>query len=292
MDRAKWLRAGRACAAVLLWAACLIGVAAPAGCRQIGDFFGVNRPGGQATPTDDPPPPPPRENSLTPRIAVERAGEAFSAAADEDLKASLAGQPASAAARQGYERALKLLAGISSTEEANLGKLTRKKLTVQALSQWRVREFRAAGASGARAERVAPAPGARPERDDYLLMALPGLIRNDQAFDMVTAKKDGQTGGNFRDVRDLLVDLGGGAVKYIAAARAAAEANGHEVRGYLLMAELGAYSNLSEAYEQFGQDQATFLAEHGATVQSLLEKMTAAGVPAPIQEEMKTRLPL
>ena len=274
MGRLKWMWAPRAFAAVLLWCSVCVGVLAPTGCRPDGQRGTAIRRGG------------------TPEMRVRQAGQLFSQAAEEDLDLGRQDPSVPQAARAKYEEALGLLEGITAGQESGLGGLLRTKLTLEALAAWRLGDFNKAESTRQRASGTTPSSEPA-SRDDFLLRALPGLIRSDQAFAAVSARRRGQPGGmSFEDVKALVVDPADGAAKHISDARSDAEAQGHAVRGYLLMAELGAYRTLNEAYEQFGQPQQSFFSEFGGRIKALLDDMPGAGVPEPAQRRWSQLFPL
>jgi hypothetical protein len=274
MDRPKRLWAARHRAAVLLWCSLCVGVLAPAGCRS-------------DTPTSSG-----KGIQPTPALKVEEARRLFSSAAREDLDPGRQDRSVPQGAREKYQRALDLLESINARQEAGLGDLLRTKLTLEALTAWRLGKFDKSESVRQRAIGTTP-PSEPTSRDDFLLRALPGLIRSDQAFAAVSARRNGRPSDmSFEDLKALLVDPTDGAVKHISDARSDAEAQGHAAAGYLLMAELGAYRTLSEGYEQFGQSQRSFLSEFGGRIKALLDAMQGAGVPDSAQGRWRQLFPL
>ena len=118
-------------------------------------------------------------------------------------------------------------------------------LTLKALCQWRIGLYSKAleTANDAKenyTEQIFP-------RDLAMLMALPGLIKTDQAYAKIKAfnkdKKDSlEIVEDLQEIKDLLTDERNGAVKDIQNARNFLEKK-HPVQIYLIQAQLAAYRN-------------------------------------------------
>ena len=141
--------------------------------------------------------------------------------------------------RTSYASALQSLEHLSDREQTSLKNdgLWGAALTLKALCQWRLGEYGKAldSATEARANTGAQIY----PRDQALLVALPGLIKTDQAF----AKT--HQGQSLTEINELLVGPNG-AVNDIAAGRNAVGPN-HPVQVYLIQGQLAAYRNYMEA---------------------------------------------
>jgi hypothetical protein len=155
-----------------------------------------------------------------------------------------------------YIAALALLRSIDSPGEAELEKqeMLMDKLTIEALCLLRLGKTgsdeilpvlnRAQGLSEKQSRAAAPSR----TRDSYLMQALPGLIMNDQAYARIPTQIISDT-KLFEDLKKTLVGrMGENALKYISDSRQAAFKDDHEIRLYLLQAELAVYRNLMGAY--------------------------------------------
>jgi hypothetical protein len=201
---------------------------------------------------------------------LREAQESFNEAAAEDNKlrfdAALQDRPSAAALVQnttiqnGYASAL---LSLEKLEARDVGRLKQDKLwgnvlALKALAQWRLglldkalvtaREAQQAGA-----DQVLP-------RDRALLLALPGLIKTDEAFAALqrlpAAPDAGQRAATLANVQLLIADAG----HAIDHGRAAADA-GHPVHVYLIQAKLAALRNLQSARERLGEGAGRTLSE-------------------------------
>lgn len=159
--------------------------------------------------------------------------------------------------RTSYATALQSLEKLSDDERKSLRDdgLLGAALTLKALCQWRLGEYDKALAT------VVDAKKDTPEqiypRDQALLLALPGLIKTDQAYDK-TLKKE-----SFGDIKELLVGTSG-AVSDIQKARGAV-GDKHPVQIYLIQAQLAAYRNYMVAVDVL-KERATVPADDPARV--------------------------
>lgn len=140
-----------------------------------------------------------------------------------------------AAARTSYASALQSLAQLEDDGQDRLRSdgLWGTALTLKAMCQWRLGNYDAALATAHEAE--ANTPEQIYPRDRALLVALPGLIKTDQAYALIASH------GSLADVNALLVGPTG-AVQDLQQARAAVDPD-HPLQAYLIQAQLAAYRN-------------------------------------------------
>jgi hypothetical protein len=133
-------------------------------------------------------------------------------------------------------------------------------LTLQALCEWRLGDFNAALSTASAAQKNAG--DQLFPRDRALLVALPGLIKTDQGYDGILARKP------FGDIEALLVGPKG-AVVDLQAAREVADRD-HPVQVYLIQAQLAAYRNFMVAQSRLRQGTPV-PPDHAARVQANAE---------------------
>ena len=180
---------------------------------------------------------------------LREAQDAFSqGAAAENAQRLVPGNPADtltslSSVRTSYASALQSLEQLSADERRSLREqgLWGTALTLKALCQWRLGEYAKALATAAEAQQDTPEQIY--PRDRALLLALPGLIKTDQADAKILQKQ------SFPEVKELLVGPSG-AVQDIQNARAAVGAE-HPVQLYLIQAQLAAYRNYMVAVHVF-----------------------------------------
>ncbi|HSB80467.1 MAG TPA: hypothetical protein VLM91_16930 [Candidatus Methylomirabilis sp.] len=185
---------------------------------------------------------------------LREAQDAFNqGAAAENAQRLAGGTPQEAlasltAVRTSYASALLSLDKLSDSDKQSLQKdgLLGSALTLKALCQWRLGLYDKALATAADA--TSSVPEQIYPRDRALLLALPGLIKTDQAYDKILRKQ------SFDEVKELLVGSKG-AVANIQSARGAVGKE-HPVQGYLIQAQLAAYRNYTVALDTF-QNHAT-----------------------------------
>lgn len=201
---------------------------------------------------------------------LREAQESFNEAAAEDNKLrfedALQERPSAGALIQnttiqnGYASALLSLEKLEAKDVNRLkqDKVWGNVLALKALAQWRLglldkalttaREVQQAGA-----DQVHP-------RDRALLLALPGLIKTDEAFaalQRLPATPDAaQRAATLGNVQLLVADAGNA----IDQGRAAADL-GHPVHVYLIQAKLAALRNLQSARERLGEGAGRTLSE-------------------------------
>jgi len=150
-----------------------------------------------------------------------------------------------------------------------------QKLTLEALCLWKLKEHAKAieVAEGARGQ----ADTVEDQRDRALLLALPGLIINDQAYAQIprTPFTGTDRAERFRKIRDDLADPASGAIAYVKEARQAAQ--GHLVDAYLVQCGLAVYKNLADAYGNLTVEG--FTDEENDAVAALLNDYAAALPP-------------
>jgi len=163
------------------------------------------------------------------------------------------------AARTSYASALLSLDQLSDSDKQSLSNdgLLGTALTLKALCQWRLSFYDKALATAAEAN--SKVPEQIYPRDRALLLALPGLIKTDQAYEKILRKE------SFNDVKDLLVGSNG-AVANIQSARGAVGKD-HPVQSYLIQAQLAAYRNYMVAVDTL-QSHATIPSDDPARLQA------------------------
>jgi len=192
---------------------------------------------------------------------------------DQLQEGPVQGQLASNTAIQnGYASALLSLGKIEQQDVERLksDKLWGNVLALKALTQWKLglldqARQTAAEAQQAGAEQLLP-------RDQALLMALPGLIKVDEAFTTLQRvpadPSAAQRATALQNVQLLVSD----AVTAIDKGRVAAGAT-HPVQVYLIQAELAAYRNLQFAQQTLGEgDDRALPAAKRADAQRLLKE--------------------
>lgn len=147
--------------------------------------------------------------------------------------------------RTSYATALQSLEKLSDDEKKSLRDdgLWGAALTLKALCQWRLGEYDKALATAVEARKDTPEQIY--PRDQALLLALPGLIKTDQAYAKILDKQ------SFPAIKELLVG-DAGAVSDIRKARAAV-GDKHPVQIYLIQAQLAAYRNYMVAVDELQQ---------------------------------------
>jgi hypothetical protein len=193
---------------------------------------------------------------------------------DQLQEGPVQGQLASNTAIQnGYASALLSLGKIEQqdVERLKTDKLWGNVLALKALTQWKLglldqARQTAAEAQQAGADQLLP-------RDQALLLALPGLIKVDEAFAALqrvpTDPSAAQRATALQNVQLLVSD----AVNAIDKGRVAA-GTAHPVQVYLIQAELAAFRNLQFAHEALGEgDDRTLPAAKRADAQRLLKEL-------------------
>jgi hypothetical protein len=150
--------------------------------------------------------------------------------------------------RSGYASALLSLSRIDSEDAKQLQRdgLWSTTLTLKALCHWRLGQYEPALKAAAEAkalgvDRILP-------RDKAILEALPGLIKTDQAYELILSEAPGAHPQLMGEVAELLVGPNG-SVADIDRARASADRN-HPVQVYLLQTQLAAYRNCVVAQDR------------------------------------------
>jgi hypothetical protein len=144
-----------------------------------------------------------------------------------------------AAAGTGYASALLSLERMDAGDVAQLKRdgLWGNALTLKALAEWRLGLYDKARATAA--EALQTAGDQIQPRDRALLRALPGLIKNDEAYRKI------YEGRPLKEVEDLLRE----SVADLKGARDSIE-EAHPVQLYLIQAQLVTYRNLRTAYSR------------------------------------------
>lgn len=175
--------------------------------------------------------------------------------------------------QNGYASALLSLGRLEQQDVDRLksDKLWGNVLALKALAQWKLglldqARQTAAEAQQAGADQILP-------RDRALLIALPGLIKTDEAFAALqrlpAEPGAAQRSAALRNIQLLVSDAGDAIDKGRAAAGAA-----HPVQVYLIQAELAAFRNLQFAHEMLGEgDDRALPAGRRADVQRLLKDL-------------------
>lgn len=150
--------------------------------------------------------------------------------------------------RSGYASALLSLSRIDSEDASQLKQdgLWSTTLTLKALCHWRLGQYEpslkaAAEAQALSADQILP-------RDKAILEALPGLVKTDQAYEIILSRPPGAHPQLMEDVAELLTGPNG-AVADIDRARNSADQN-HPVQVYLLQSQLAAYRNYLVAQDR------------------------------------------
>ena len=149
------------------------------------------------------------------------------------------------AVRSGYASALLSLNNLSSKDEAALRQdgLWGSALTLKAFTQWRLGQYERAIATAELAKQ-----GASDQmypRDRALIVALPGLVKTDQAYNKILL-----TNAPLSDVKALLVGERG-AVADLQKARQQVDRD-HPVQVYFIQAQLAAFRNYQVAADYLG----------------------------------------
>lgn len=173
----------------------------------------------------------------------------------------------------GYASALLSLDRLESRDVARLKRdgLWGNVVALRALAQWKLGLVDEAQATAREAEDAGAGP-AHP-RDRALLLALPGLIKTDEAFAALqrlpAEPGAAQRAATLRNVQVLVADAGAA----IDRARGAVDP-AHPVHVYLVQARLAALRNLQSAHERLGEGEArTLPAARRAEVQRLLREL-------------------
>jgi hypothetical protein len=213
------------------------------------------------------------------REAQEAFNEAVTLETTLRFDAALAEGPTQAQLAQnttvqnGYASALLSLDRLESRDVDRLKRdgLWGNVLALKALAQWRLGLTDDAQSTA----RELQQPGAGPvhPRDRALLLALPGLIRTDEAFaalQRVPAEPSpAQRAATLRNVQLLVADAG----EAIDRGRGAVDP-AHPVHVYLIQARLAALRNLQVAHERLGEGDARALPpERRAEVQHQLKEL-------------------
>lgn len=177
---------------------------------------------------------------------LREAQDAFNAAAGAENAQRLGGDPNGGlaqltAARSGYASALLSLEKIEQADEQSLRRdgLWGTALTLRAMAEWRLGKYEAARATATEALGLGDAQVF--PRDRALMLAMPGLIKTDQAYARLAGQSHGADARLFEEVKELLVGSHG-AVADIQRARAETDGN-DPVQVYLVQAQLAAYRN-------------------------------------------------
>ena len=151
-----------------------------------------------------------------------------------------------AVARAGYAATVRAISAIEGERQLKADKLLGTALTLKALAQWRLGLYAEAVRTAERADREAG--DQLFPRDRALVVALPGLIRNDEAFRKIYRDWPAeQRAGVFQEVLRLL-DTSHAVLQAARATAAAADAT-HPVLVYLIQSQLATYQNRRDAYQ-------------------------------------------
>ena len=190
------------------------------------------------------------------------------------------------AIQNGYASAVVSLDQLESSDVDRLKRdnLWGNVLAMKALALWRLGLLDRARATAVEAQ--AAAGGGIQPRDRALLVALPGLIKTDEAFGILMALPAQPTGAEraaaLRNVELLVAE----AADAIDRGRAAAGA-GHPVQVYLIQAKLAALRNLQVARQRLAEgDHRTLPGPRRADVQRLLKELDCQ----PVGQEATTIL--
>jgi hypothetical protein len=174
---------------------------------------------------------------------------------DGRLNGRISADPVTELARvqAGYAAAVNIIsrleADIRERGRLRQDKLLGVALTLKALAQWRLALYPEAAATAERAEKEA-GDQIFP-RDRALLKALPGLVRNDEAFRKIyRGWPENQRAAVFTEVLELL----GNSHKILGEARQLVTTDDprHPVLIYLIQAQLATYQNRRDAYAHLG----------------------------------------
>lgn len=171
-------------------------------------------------------------------------------------------------ARAYYAKALAALEAITPEEEEKLvgEKLFITKKTLEAMCHWRLGDFdKARPIAKALAEK---ASAVDEPRDRIMLIALPGLIKNDRAYRMIPAERNPDN-AKFAEVEKELIGPNG-ALEDLKKAREAAA--GRPIDAYLIQSELAVYKNLQNADDKLRTPRQG-IPEHKPAIDGLLEKL-------------------
>lgn len=175
--------------------------------------------------------------------------------------------------QNGYASALLSLDQLDARDVARLkqDRLWGNVLALRALAQWKLGMLDRARDTAKEAQQVA-ADQIFP-RDRALLLALPGLIKTDEAFAALerlpAQPTDAQRAATLRNVQLLIAD----ASDAIDRGRGAADA-AHPVHLYLIQARLAALRNLQVAHQRLGDGEArTLPADRRDEAQALLKEL-------------------
>jgi len=195
---------------------------------------------------------------------LREAQDSFNQAAAAENTLRFDSNPADAVAnlgsvRSGYASAVLSLDKIDDYDKKQLldDGLWGSALTLKALSQWRLGLFSKALATASEAqknsgEQMYP-------RDRAVLVALPGLIKTDQAYDKILNKKP------LEEVLALLIGPSG-AIANIQNAQLSVDKD-HPVQVYLIQAQLAAYRNYMVAQDRLN-NHATIAADDPARMKA------------------------
>ena len=178
---------------------------------------------------------------------LREAQDAFNQAATAENAVQFENDPANTAAnlasvRAGYASALLSLGKLEPKDERTLQQdgLWGTALTLKSLCQWRLGQYSQALASAVEAQ--GNATNQVYPRDRALLVALPGLIKTDQAYTKIFSNAP------LAEVEELLTGPNG-AIANIQNARANTDKD-HPVQIYLIQAQLAAYRNFTVALDR------------------------------------------
>ena len=159
-----------------------------------------------------------------------------------------------ASAQAGYASALLSLEKMTAEDDRALARdgLGGTKLALQSLCYWKLGQFEKARETAQQADRSAQLY----PRDRAVLVALPGLIMNDHAFNLLSAPRPEtpEARSNLVAKAESLLVGPAGAVEVIEGARAPGVVEPqHPVHVFLLQSQLAAYRNYRKAYEILDQ---------------------------------------
>lgn len=188
---------------------------------------------------------------------VRDAQDAFSRAAEKDNKHSLTSGVDTQGAlfdelekRASYTAVISSVDNISNTDKDELmaDKLWGTMLTIKAFSQWRLGEYAKTMETH---DEALKNPDQLLPRDKAMIKALPDLVRNDQAYQIMTADK--QAGDNIKDkvywkknIEALLLNAVEGLSKV-----GKFQSENKQLALYLKQAEIAAAVNLRDSYRYY-----------------------------------------